>query len=263
MANNTNAQFRENPQIQRMPRSDRDWIQFVNEMMKWVADLDVKGRLTSDRIMPQALLSNMGTVQNSLPVTATDAGATASVDIASHTLSRSSGDVSYSAGSITGLAYSTKYYVYTDDANFDGGAVTYATTTSKADIVGSLGRYFVSEVTTPAASAADNTGGVGAGFAVLESDLSVSGLPAASSTAKGIVELATAAETNTGTDATRAVTPDGLEGSNYNIVNSSPTYTPSNVVTDRAFDADATSTAELADVLGTVIADLQTKNVFG
>ena len=36
--------------------------------------------------------------------------------------------------------------------------------------------------------------------------------PAASATVAGIVELATTAETNTGTDATRAVTPDGLDG---------------------------------------------------
>lgn len=39
--------------------------------------------------------------------------------------------------------------------------------------------------------------------------------PDASLTAKGDVELATAAETTTGTDATRAVTPDGLAGSDY------------------------------------------------
>lgn len=37
----------------------------------------------------------------------------------------------------------------------------------------------------------------------------------ASTTAKGKVELATATETTTGTDETRAVTPDGLAGSNY------------------------------------------------
>lgn len=39
----------------------------------------------------------------------------------------------------------------------------------------------------------------------------------ASLTAKGKVELATIAETDTGTDATRAVTPDGLQGSKRNI----------------------------------------------
>jgi hypothetical protein len=37
----------------------------------------------------------------------------------------------------------------------------------------------------------------------------------ASTTVEGIVELATSAETDTGTDATRAITPDGLAGSNF------------------------------------------------
>lgn len=36
------------------------------------------------------------------------------------------------------------------------------------------------------------------------------------------------------------------------------TYTVTNLTTDRAYDANATSTAELADVLGTLIADLRT-----
>lgn len=38
---------------------------------------------------------------------------------------------------------------------------------------------------------------------------------AASLTVAGIIEIATAAETTTGTDATRAVSPDGLAGSDY------------------------------------------------
>lgn len=38
---------------------------------------------------------------------------------------------------------------------------------------------------------------------------------AASETVSGIIEIATAAETTTGTDAARAVSPDGLAGSNY------------------------------------------------
>lgn len=41
------------------------------------------------------------------------------------------------------------------------------------------------------------------------------------------------------------------------------TYTPTNVTTDRSYDADATSTAELADVLGTLIADLQSRGIIG
>lgn len=40
---------------------------------------------------------------------------------------------------------------------------------------------------------------------------------AASTTVVGAAEIATSAEVNTGTDATRAVSPDGLAGSNYGI----------------------------------------------
>ena len=41
------------------------------------------------------------------------------------------------------------------------------------------------------------------------------GIVSASDTAEGLVELATVAETDTGTDAGRSVTPDGLAGSNF------------------------------------------------
>ncbi len=40
-------------------------------------------------------------------------------------------------------------------------------------------------------------------------------------------------------------------------------YTPTNVTTDRAFDADTVLVAELADVVGTLIADLQAAKVIG
>lgn len=41
------------------------------------------------------------------------------------------------------------------------------------------------------------------------------------------------------------------------------TYTPSNVTTDRSFDADTVAIAELADVVGTLIADLQALGFLG
>lgn len=41
------------------------------------------------------------------------------------------------------------------------------------------------------------------------------------------------------------------------------TYTPTNVVTDRSYDANATSVAELADTLGTLIADFQAAGILG
>jgi len=296
MANNTNTQLRENPRLQRPPKTERDWVQFINELQKWVVDLSVTGRLTSDAIMPPALLSNMGSIQTTLPVTATDAGATASVSVAAHTLSRTSGDVSYNAGSITGLAYDTRYWIYADDANYGGGAVTYNATTSKSDIVGDLGRYFVSEVRTPAAAGSDTSGSVGAGFAVLEGDISMDGLTKSTSTSPGVVELATPTEVNAGTDSTKAITPDALEASSLqasvDLINdvSTAIYVPTNDVTDRGWDANAAIAGtgidvaaagpanvalltdhdalvlvvqELSDVVATLVTDLQTKNVLG
>lgn len=52
------------------------------------------------------------------------------------------------------------------------------------------------------------------------------------------------------------------DGSNIGFFGVAPVarasaYTPSNVSTDRSYDADATTVDELADVLGTLIADLQ------
>jgi hypothetical protein len=38
-------------------------------------------------------------------------------------------------------------------------------------------------------------------------------------------------------------------------------YTPTNVTPDRAFDADSVVVAELADIVGTLIADLQAKKI--
>lgn len=38
-------------------------------------------------------------------------------------------------------------------------------------------------------------------------------------------------------------------------------YSVSNLTTDREYDADSTTTAELADVLGTLITDLKAKGV--
>lgn len=60
------------------------------------------------------------------------------------------------------------------------------------------------------------TGVLRADSGVVSTDSDVTDLvSAASDTLAGKVELATAAETTTGTDATRAVTPDGLAGSDY------------------------------------------------
>lgn len=59
------------------------------------------------------------------------------------------------------------------------------------------------------------------------------------------------------------VSIDGLlikDGGGKTLLGSTA-YTPTNVTTDRSYDANATTTDELADVLGTLIADLQNKGI--
>lgn len=92
-------------------------------------------------------------------ITATDAGANATITISAHTRYYADGtNVSVNGGSVTGLAYSTLYYIYYDQASRAGGAVTYQATTSEATAAQIGDRHTVGSVTTPAAAAPDNTG---------------------------------------------------------------------------------------------------------
>jgi hypothetical protein len=103
------------------------------------------------------------------PLTATDAGTNASVNVAAFTmLTSSKGSISVSSGSITALSYSTLYYIYYDDPTLAGGSVTFAATTTKTTAINGSGRFFVGSIITPAATApnttGNNDGGVGASF---------------------------------------------------------------------------------------------------
>lgn len=105
-----------------------------------------------------AKLAGSGT--ENLTLSATDAGSDASIMISAHNRLYADGTtVSLDAGTLTGLAYSTKYYIHYDDSSFAGGAVTYqaSTTDTAASQTGST--HFVGIITSPAAADPD-TGGV-------------------------------------------------------------------------------------------------------
>jgi hypothetical protein len=99
------------------------------------------------------------------PLTATDAGGSATVNCAAFTLATTRGNVSYNSGSVTGLSYSTQYYIYFSDPGFSGGSPTYLATTTKTTAIGT-GDIFVGSIRTPAAGAQNTSGnsdgGVGA-----------------------------------------------------------------------------------------------------
>ena len=92
-------------------------------------------------------------------VTATDAGASATITISGHTRAYGDGtSVAVTGGTVTGQAYSTLFYVYYDQASRLGGAVTYLATTSSATAAQLGSRHVVGSVTTPAAAGAPSSG---------------------------------------------------------------------------------------------------------
>lgn len=86
-----------------------------------------------------------------LTMTASDAGTDATVTISAHTRIYGNGtSVSVNGGTVTGLAYSTGYFIYYDQASRAGGAVTYQATTSAATAAQTGDRHSLGAVTTPA-----------------------------------------------------------------------------------------------------------------
>lgn len=107
-------------------------------------------QVAADTVTADANLAN--SYVTGVTITATDAGANVTIAVTAH--SRVYGDgttVAVNAGNITGLAYSTKYYIYYDDPTRVGGAVTYFATTSTATAAQAGDRHTVGSVTTPAA----------------------------------------------------------------------------------------------------------------
>lgn len=103
-----------------------------------------------------ASLTNSG---NDASLSATDAGSDATVSVTAHTRYYGDGSTaSVNSGSVTGLSYSTLYYIYYVDAARTGGAVTYLATTSAATAAQTGDKHLVGSVTTPAASDPDTSG---------------------------------------------------------------------------------------------------------
>lgn len=93
------------------------------------------------------------------PLSASDAGSDATISIAAHSRIYGGGaSVAVDAGSVTGLAYSTTYWVYYDDPARAGGAVVYQVTTSETVAAQTGDRHVVGAARTPAALAPPNTG---------------------------------------------------------------------------------------------------------
>ncbi len=98
-----------------------------------------------------------------LMLTATDAGASATITIANHRRVYSDGTaLDVTGGTITGLAYSTNYAVYYDDDGRSDATPAYVATTDLKEGQSNYvaGRHYAGSVRTPAALGAATTGGV-------------------------------------------------------------------------------------------------------
>lgn len=130
------------------------------------------GRFVDNERMSMLRGIGLGSSRTTNPITAADVGATATISIAAHTVyNGDSTGISYNAGSVTGLAFSTGYTVYVDDPTYAGGAVTYVATTAGVDAGKNLGRYYIGFITTPADGDPPSGGGGGPGYDCVAADM--------------------------------------------------------------------------------------------
>ncbi len=110
------------------------------------------GQITNTAQLPTSIVmqQSISTVLSGALLTVTDAGSDATVTIQNHTRSSAGQSVSITGGTITGLVYSTVYYIYYDDEAGTGGSVTYVATTVATDISASAARVSLGSITTVA-----------------------------------------------------------------------------------------------------------------
>jgi len=92
-----------------------------------------------------------GAALNINPLSASENGSTATIAIAAFNITYGFGVINYNLGSISGLATDTDHFVFFDDPDKQGGAVTYQASTDFKDITGNDGRIFIGGIKTPGA----------------------------------------------------------------------------------------------------------------
>ncbi|WP_444907881.1 hypothetical protein ACJJIR_07625 [Microbulbifer sp. SSSA008] len=116
---------------------------------QYMSGLNEYGQIADQRSLPQNVGSIPALPTSSNIISASDDGSSAKITIASHTVQYGGYTVTYNSGSITGLSFSTKYYIYVDDPHYTGGGVTYYTTTQIWKLSAGIGRRTVGTITTP------------------------------------------------------------------------------------------------------------------
>jgi len=106
------------------------------------------GRAEDQRFLPQVSAGNVLSLQDINPLVASADAVNATISIDAHTVQYGFGTVSFNPGTITGLLPDTEYFVYADDPEYAGGAVTYLASTDRQNLTADNGRYFVGSIVT-------------------------------------------------------------------------------------------------------------------
>ena len=123
------------------------------------------GTATDTRLLPISKTGNIGSAISPSPLSASDAGTDATITISAFTPQFDFGTLSVSGASITGLAYSTTFFVYLTDFSYTDGSYTAAlATTSLLTLASNPGYFYIGTALTPAPGGPPIGGGGGGGF---------------------------------------------------------------------------------------------------
>lgn len=206
-----------------------------------------------------------GTAARSIVSVHADDTSGAAVDIAAYSSSfstsgftiPSSVSIAASAAATAGLSLATAvggapimFWINSSEVARFGpnGNLLMGTTTSPgtgtAGLVFADGTAFASMGSNTAGLYAEDVGGTVRMFAIDEAGVTGAIVMASGALTSGKIPVATA-------------------NGRLTDLTASSAYTPTNVTTDRSYDANATTLDEIADVVGTMIADLQAKGILG
>jgi hypothetical protein len=112
-------------------------------------------RLKDQQTIPMINSAGASAAMNVNPLAGQDVGSTAKITVGSHSVQMSGNLISYSFGTIDGLDFNTLYYVYCDDYDYIGGAVTYVATEAIQELTADVARRYIGKVTTPSNGSGD------------------------------------------------------------------------------------------------------------
>lgn len=117
---------------------------------------------TAEATAARVSIANSYTSPGAILSAAAVDGTDCTITIADHTRKYGDGtSVEVTGSTITGLAGETTYYLYYDDPEFAGGAVTYLYSTNYLDAAQENGRHSCGDITTPALTATEPSYGGG------------------------------------------------------------------------------------------------------